>query len=91
MGRKRKLGDKFEGLLGIDGALSSGQGQQQQPKSELVDLLVKKHLWGELPAVLVQQICAAALQDGLAHREVETMARLGTEGLHSGPIRANHN
>ena len=87
MGRKRKAGDQLGGLLGsIQGPLSSGQ--HLQPKSELVDLLVTKYLWGEVPAVLLQQICAAAVKDGLVHPDVETMSRVGTSGLHPGPLRA---
>ena len=87
MGRKRKLDDKLDGLLGIQGTLASGS--QQQPKSALVALLVTKYLWGELPAILLQEICSAAVQDGLEHAEVQIVARVGTEGLHTGPFQGN--
>ena len=43
----------------------------------------------ELPAILLQQICQAAHQDGLHHQAVETLSRAGATGLHSGVTRAN--
>ena len=83
MGRKRKTGDQLDGLLGIQGSLASGH--QEAPNSRLVDLLVNKYLWGGLPETLLQQICAAAVQDGLENPQVKRIAQAGTEGIHSGP------
>ena len=82
MGRKRLRNDSLDGLLSLHGALASSS--HAQPKSVLVDLLLRKLFWGEVPAILVQQICEAALQDGVELAEVKAIAHVGTSGLHSG-------
>ncbi|CAK9115759.1 unnamed protein product, partial [Durusdinium trenchii] len=55
--------------------------------SHLSDLLIELFVWGRVPAVLVQQITAAALQDideagGPRVRSWEILAGLGSHGIH---------
>ena len=88
MGRKRVRKENLDGLLGLHGALASSS--QTQPKSALVELLMSKYLWGEIPATLVQQICGAALQDGVELPDVKAIAHVGTSGLHTGKTRGNN-
>ena len=48
--------------------------------SALAELLIHKWSWGEMSAPLLQQISAAAMQDGLPHLELQKLASLGSNG-----------
>ena len=83
MGRKRTNNDNVGGLLGLHGASQSGE--QLPKRSALVDLLLRRHLWGDMPATMVQLVCQAAVQDGVELPDVKLLAQAGTKGLHTGP------
>ena len=55
---------------------------QKQGKSALAALLCERHALGLLPATLLQEICAAAIADGLDHGEVRELASIGAWGDH---------
>ena len=60
--------------LGSSGSSSAG--------SALARLLVSKWSWGHMSTPLIQEIAAAAVQDGLRHPVVEVIAKLGSSGRH---------
>ena len=55
-------------------------------KSALAEFLIDKWSWGFMSAVLVQQICAAAVADGATHPDVKTLSELGSKGKHQQNI-----
>lgn len=59
--------------------------------THLSDLLIQLFVWGQVPAVLVQQIAAAAIEDveeakGPTIRSWAILAGLGSKGLHTNNV-----
>eukprot|EP00971_Amphidinium_carterae_P093218 1844734-Amphidinium_carterae.2 len=53
--------------------------------SALVELLVQKSSWGELPSASLQEVCAAAVKDGATHPEVARPGMLERAKEHLSP------
>ena len=54
------------------------------PSNSLATLLVHKWAWGEMSTPLVQQIAAAAVEDGAAGHDIKVLAGLGSKGRYPG-------
>ena len=48
--------------------------------SELARLLVHEWSWGNISTPFVQKIAAAAVKDGMQHRDIQILGQLGTCG-----------
>ena len=46
--------------------------------SALVQLLLLRWAWGDIYTPILQLICMAAFQDGLRHRDIEMLSKLGS-------------
>lgn len=53
-----------------------------QLDSALASFLLQPCSWGHLSAAIVQKTAYAAKQDGLKHKDVDLLVRLGTSGRH---------
>ena len=62
----------------------AGGGEPQC--SALARVLLDGYFHGELSARFLQKVAGAAVADGLEKREIETLASLGTRGMHTGHI-----
>ena len=81
--RKRSNEQNVDNLAGIGQLVSRGP-KFGKKHSKLARSLLNRYFWGEVSASSVQQLAASALEDGMQHEELMTLARLGTEGVHSG-------
>ena len=55
-----------------------------KPPSALVSSLLRNYFAGQCSASAIQEICYAAVKDGVQDRDVEQLAKLGQSGSHSG-------
>src|SRR4051812_5833531 len=53
-------------------------------RSKLATALLQRWAWGELSAVGLQALAAAATADGLEHNDIVRLAALGSGGRHKG-------
>ena len=69
-------------------AASSASAPEPKSPSQLVSLLLLRRAWGNLSSPDVQEIAAAAHEDGLNHPDVRTLASLGSWGKYPGKVHA---
>ena len=81
--RKRANVQNVEGLLGYSQVFSMGPDNKRR-RSALARSLLTRYFWGEISAISVQTIAAAAIEDGMEHEEVMTLSVLGTDGAYTG-------
>eukprot|EP00969_Alexandrium_andersonii_P028234 1231966-Alexandrium_andersonii.AAC.1 len=65
-------------------ASASSSDQPRDEESHLARALLNMHDWGHITATRVQSLAQAAMEDGLKHRSVVRLAKLGSQGRYPG-------
>ena len=65
---------------------ASPPSRNEEVKSPLATLLLKRWSTGDIPAVLVQELASAAVKSGCNAQDVNALMRLGCDGLQPGTL-----
>ena len=65
---------------------ASPPSKNEELKSPLAILLLKRWSTGDIPAVLVQEVASAAIMSGCSAPDVRALKKLGCEGLQPGNL-----
>ena len=80
---KRSNEKTVQSLLGLGHMVGKGPTAPAKP-GRLAKALLNRYFWGEVSAATVQQLAAAAVEDGLTEEVLVALSKIGTEGAYSG-------